>query len=320
MKKENILWGLLTICLLLAFLSPLLPSLDKDGNIALKVKTILFNEHPLERYRISISECKTEKEKLLINTYNKWLDLVLDITKKNKESLKISSDDISNIRKNYPIYLINIEQGFSENIRKSLSRTVQKNVRTILDDFYVESSNIQYPTNEKEKSINLSYLHKSENIDAKKEQTAAIKTIHVKRFDHEIYEDQEGGGSYLKMNGQYIPLQTGGWGDVIYEEKTNGQYVVFGLDNNKEYLISWKPQAAIEHEKDERYFAKCDSIEEDYKIHPENYIDVGGGENGDYTTENGGNYHFEGEGNGFSYLEEEGVYALLGVQRFVKRK
>lgn len=93
------------------------------------------------------------------------------------------------------------------------------------------------------------------------------------------------------------------------------------LKENNDYI---EPYAVDDAEiyADRKYTELCDKVEREYRSNPEKFIDVSEymDEYAFYTSRNGNEYNFAGEGNGISELGDEGVYALFNEQKFVKRK
>lgn len=98
MKKENILWGIIAIGLLIAIISPFLPSFNKNGNLLSKVQTTLPLKSPFDNYKIDISTGKTETEKTMIVKFNNVVDKITEGANKNdKKRMPIMSQYIFNM-------------------------------------------------------------------------------------------------------------------------------------------------------------------------------------------------------------------------------
>ena len=78
MKKENILWGIIAISLLIVIISPFLPSFNKSGNLLSKAQITLSSKSPFNRYKIDISTGKTETEKTIIIKFNNVVDKIIE--------------------------------------------------------------------------------------------------------------------------------------------------------------------------------------------------------------------------------------------------
>lgn len=137
MKKENIFWGMLFICLLLILISPILPSFDNKGKTALEVKTKLFSSQPLSRYKINVSEGETETEKTLIVKYNNWLETSEAIYLKRKKGESIANEEIWNLQEVTDNFTVFAEKN-EFNIRNSLKKEIMENIDkwgNIFDEF-----------------------------------------------------------------------------------------------------------------------------------------------------------------------------------------
>lgn len=98
MKKENILWGIIAIGLLIAIISPFLPSFNKNGNLLSKVQTTLPSKSPFDNYKIDISTGKTETEKTMIVKFNNVVvKITNEQTKTTKKRMPIMSQYIFNM-------------------------------------------------------------------------------------------------------------------------------------------------------------------------------------------------------------------------------
>ena len=95
MKKENILWGIIAIGLLIAIISPFLPSFNKNGNLLSKVQTTLPSKSPFDNYKIDISTGKTETEKTMIVSTGR--SLTMAASKTTKKRMPIMSQYIFNM-------------------------------------------------------------------------------------------------------------------------------------------------------------------------------------------------------------------------------
>ena len=127
---------------------------------------------------------------------------------------------------------------------------------------------------------------------------------------------------YLKSGEQYIEIKWAPLDELGYDyEESDGQYYVHGTDGNK-YLLNFKPSIAFEVEKTEAYFAKCDEIAKDYKLHPEKYQDVTIVKEGMhyYRDKTGCEWYHQSEVLGCYVLEKEGVYMIFDELKFVKKK
>jgi hypothetical protein len=131
---------------------------------------------------------------------------------------------------------------------------------------------------------------------------------------------------YLKSGNNYIEIEMAGLDEYGYDyEESDGHYYVHGTDG-KRYLLNFKPEIAFEVEKTEAYFAKCDEIAKDYKLHPENYQDVTivkEDENWNmhyYIDKTGCAWYHQSEHLGCYVLEEEGVYMIFDELKFIKKK
>jgi hypothetical protein len=131
---------------------------------------------------------------------------------------------------------------------------------------------------------------------------------------------------YLKSGNQYIEIETAELDEYGYDyEESDGHYYVHGTDGNR-YPLNFKPQIAFEVEKTEAYFAKCDEIAKDYKLHPEKYQDVTIVKKDDnynmhyYIDKTGCTWYHQSEGLGCYVLEDEGVYMVFDEFKFVKKK
>ena len=132
---------------------------------------------------------------------------------------------------------------------------------------------------------------------------------------------------YLKSGNQYIEIEGAPLDEYGYDyEESDGHYYVHDTDG-KRYLLNFKPEIAFEIEKTEAYFAKCDEIAKDYKLHPENYQDVTIVKKDEYYNihsyidKRGCQWDIVGtECLGCYVLEEESVYIIFDELKFVKKK
>ena len=128
---------------------------------------------------------------------------------------------------------------------------------------------------------------------------------------------------YLKSGNNYIEIEMADLDEYGYDyETSDGHYYVHGKDG-KRYLLNFKPEIAFEVEKTEAYFAKCNEIAKDYKLHPENYQNVTIVKEGIlpyYIDKTGCAWYHHSEGLGSYVLEDEGVYMIFDEEKFVKKK
>lgn len=148
----------MVVCLLLAFLSPLLPSFDKKGKATVEVKIELFSKQSFGSYKIDASEGKTETEKTLIVKYNNWIEFSEAIYQKRKDGKAVTDEENCDFQR--------VTDDF--NVSNSLKEKVSKNIRkldAIFDEF--DSEAIQVPTikAEKEETIDISNSLSSDNIE-----------------------------------------------------------------------------------------------------------------------------------------------------------
>lgn len=140
MKKENILWGIIAIGLLIAIISPFLPSFNKNGNLLSKVQTTLPLKSPFDNYKIDISTGKTETEKTMIVKFNNVVDKITEGANKNDKKKNAN---------NVTIYLQYVDDFNSylsaniTNISNSLFATIKTNTKGLASeiDNYLEKSN-----------------------------------------------------------------------------------------------------------------------------------------------------------------------------------
>ncbi len=150
------------------------------------------------------------------------------------------------------------------------------------------------------------------------------KKRNLVQYDHDIYIESENDDAedrfFLKTGNKMIEMETVLAG--IYELDTEGdKYYVHGTDGNR-YLLNFKPELAIELEKTDAYFTKCNEIVKDYKLHPENYQDVTIVKDGMhyYIDKTGCEWYQASEALGCYVLEEEGVYMIFDELKFVRKK
>lgn len=167
MRKDRILWGVLVFCLLLAFLSPLLPSFDKKGKTTVEVKTELFSKQSFGSYKIKVSEGKTETEKTLIVKYNNWIEFSEAIFQKRKDGKAITKNEDRdfNIVTNDLIYFLSINDF---NVSNSLKEDISMNMKKLGSKFD-EFNNEPIPTStgktEQEETIDISSSLFSGNVE-----------------------------------------------------------------------------------------------------------------------------------------------------------
>lgn len=167
MRKNRILWGILVVCLLLAFLSPLLPSFDKKGETTVEVKTELFSKQSFSSYKIDISVGKTETEKTLIVKYNNWIEFSEAIYQKRKDEKAVTDKenwDFQRVTDDFINFLNNNDFNVSNSLKEKVSKNIRK-LDAIFDEF--DSEAIQVPTikAEKEETIDISNSLSSDNIE-----------------------------------------------------------------------------------------------------------------------------------------------------------
>lgn len=140
MKKENILWGIIAISLLIAIISPILPSFNKNGKVLSKTQTTLFSKSPFDSYKIDISTGKTETEKTMIVKFNNIIDKIIEGTNKS-DNEKNANDAII-----YLQYADDFNSYLSANITNisnSLFKTIENNFKGVATeiDKYLERTN-----------------------------------------------------------------------------------------------------------------------------------------------------------------------------------
>lgn len=149
------------------------------------------------------------------------------------------------------------------------------------------------------------------------------------QYDHDIYAEMqtEDGFEYpvkffLKVGGKMIELELEEVFDDYKLEIEGDKYYVFSIED-KRYQLNFKPERAVLYEKMETYYAKCEDIAKDYKLHPENYDDVTIVTDGvvhSYIDKNGVEWLYETEEQSFYLLEEEGVYMIFDELKFIRKK
>lgn len=117
MRKDRILWGAMALCLLLAFLSPLLPS----GKTTVEVKTGLLSKQSFGSYKLDASEGKTETEKTLIVKYNNWIEFSEAIYQKRKDGKAVTNEenwDFQRVTGDFIHFLNNNDFNVSNSLKK----------------------------------------------------------------------------------------------------------------------------------------------------------------------------------------------------------
>lgn len=203
MKKENILWGIIAIGLLIAIISPFLPSFDKGGNLLSKVQTTLSSKSPFDKYKIDISTGKTETEKTMIVKFNNIVDKIIEGANKSDKE-KSANDAI--------IYLQYVDDFNSylsaniTNISNSLFNTIKTNTKGLASEIgkYLEKSNsISNEKTDNEIVVDLNdYFNSSTGWDDETDWNCT---------GIEDEESQKAFDKVLKKNGIYYSSKKGAW-------------------------------------------------------------------------------------------------------------
>lgn len=163
MRKDEILWGILVLYLLLAFLSPLLPSLDKNGKTTVEIKTKLLSKQSFDDYKIDLSESKNGIEKIFIKKFNRFIVLVCKNAKNKFDGNESTTEEISE----YDYARFDFVNFWKEN-EFEINYQLQKKANNIIKNAEkYPKKPIQTPTvkAEKEETVDMSNTLSSDNTE-----------------------------------------------------------------------------------------------------------------------------------------------------------